>query len=60
MSGFKNLFETLLNQQNESPLKKDSDLNDADYIDSLDQYFQRYLNEDEKEIVIPQKPIVEQ
>lgn len=59
MSGFKNLFETLLNQQNESPLKKDSDLNDADYIDSLDQYFQRYLNEDEKETVIPQKPIVE-
>lgn len=58
MSNFKNLFETLLNQQNESTAKKDSDFpsdNNTNYINMLDQYFQNYFDEDEKKMINPQQ-----
>ena len=58
MSNFKNLFETLLNQQNEFASKKDSDFplnNNTNSINMLDQYFQNYFNEDEEKMIIPQQ-----
>jgi len=62
MSNFKNLFETLLNQQNETSVKKDSDFssdNNTNYINMLDQYFQNYFDEDEEKMIIPQQTVPE-
>lgn len=57
MSNFKNLFETLLNQQNEFSPENDLDLNDN--VNYENPFFQKHLNKDDNEMLDPQKIVTE-